>query len=72
MAGDGEMAARIVTDQMVKELAFAGTADEVRAEVERYDGMVQAAALAIPTAGLSDAEVWEQYERVMRTFGARE
>ena len=69
-AGDSAKAARLVTDEMVKELAFAGDPDEVRAQIARYEGMVDAAALAVPTAGLSRDEVWEQYERVMRTFGA--
>lgn len=70
-AGDREKATRLVTDEMVQTLAIAGTADEVRAEVARYEGMVDAAALAVPTAGLPPNEVWAQYERVMDAFGRR-
>jgi alkanesulfonate monooxygenase SsuD/methylene tetrahydromethanopterin reductase-like flavin-dependent oxidoreductase (luciferase family) len=67
--GDGDAAARMVTDEMVRELAIVGDADDVQREVARYDGMVDSAAFAVPTAGVAAAEVRESIRAILRVFG---
>jgi alkanesulfonate monooxygenase SsuD/methylene tetrahydromethanopterin reductase-like flavin-dependent oxidoreductase (luciferase family) len=66
--GDHAAAAEAVTDAMVEEMAVVGTADEVRAKLGRYEGLIDWPIL-MPPIGLDPTVSRGQIERIIETFG---
>lgn len=66
----GDTAAMIeaVSDPMIDLIGLAGTPDECRAAVKRYEGLVDEVVLYTPTLGLSRAEILANHRAVIETF----
>jgi alkanesulfonate monooxygenase SsuD/methylene tetrahydromethanopterin reductase-like flavin-dependent oxidoreductase (luciferase family) len=65
--GDGASAVAAVSDAMVATFALAGTPDEVRAQIRRWDGVVDSVALLTPS---DDATLEEIAANVVGTIEA--
>jgi probable F420-dependent oxidoreductase len=60
--------AEAVTDDMVEQIAIAGTPDECREQVQKWDGLLDLPILYTPTAGVSAARVMENHKLIVETF----
>jgi alkanesulfonate monooxygenase SsuD/methylene tetrahydromethanopterin reductase-like flavin-dependent oxidoreductase (luciferase family) len=60
--------AAAVTDDMVEQIAIAGTPDECRKQLEKWDGLIDLPILYTPTAGISSARVMENHRLLVETF----
>jgi alkanesulfonate monooxygenase SsuD/methylene tetrahydromethanopterin reductase-like flavin-dependent oxidoreductase (luciferase family) len=69
-AGDPFGAIELVTDEMVEELALAGTPDDVRSRLARYEGVVDFVMVYAPTFLLSPEEVVAEHTAMIDTFAA--
>jgi len=58
-----------VTDEMVDAIAIAGTPESCRAQLARYDGLLDHALLYPPTFGTRSDRVRENYRLIRETFG---
>jgi alkanesulfonate monooxygenase SsuD/methylene tetrahydromethanopterin reductase-like flavin-dependent oxidoreductase (luciferase family) len=59
-----------VTDRMIDALAVAGTVDDVRAGLRRYEGLLDHAILYVPSFQLSPARVRESALGLIEAFAA--
>jgi len=59
-----------VTDEMVEEIAVAGTPDECRAQLRHWDGLIDEALLYSPTFALPSSRVTENHNLLIETFAA--
>lgn len=57
-----------VSDDMVDQIAVAGTPDECRKQLARYEGIVDQAILYSPTFGLSPQRILENHRLMIETF----
>lgn len=60
--------AEAVTDDMVEQIALAGTPDECRDQLRKWDGLIDLPILYTPTAGISSARVMENHRLIVETF----
>jgi probable F420-dependent oxidoreductase len=60
--------AEAVTDDMVEQIAIAGTPDECREQLKKWDGLIDLPILYTPTAGVSSARVMENHRLIVETF----
>lgn len=70
LAGDAPGAVELVTDAMVDELALAGTPDEVRGKLARYEGIVDFVMLYAPTFMLPPEQVAAEHEAMIAAFAS--
>lgn len=68
--GDVPAMLREVTEEMVDELALAGTADEVREQARRYEGLVDTLILYSPTFAIGPDEQRANHEAMIAAFAA--
>ena len=61
--------AAAVTDEMVEQIAIAGTPDECRDQIRKWEGVVDLPILYSPTAGVRKDRVIENHELIVKTFG---
>ena len=61
--------AAAVSDEMLDQIAVAGTADECREQLKRYDGLLDHVLLYPPSVGINPERVKENYRLIMQTFG---
>ena len=61
--------AAAVTDDMVEQIAIAGTPDECREQIEKWNGVVDLPILYTPTAGVKAERVRENHRLIVETFG---
>ena len=61
--------AAAVTDDMVEQIAIAGTPDECRDQIRKWEGVVDLPILYSPTAGVRKDRVIENHELIVKTFG---
>jgi alkanesulfonate monooxygenase SsuD/methylene tetrahydromethanopterin reductase-like flavin-dependent oxidoreductase (luciferase family) len=66
--GDLDRAAAAVSDAMVEQFSLAGTPDDVRAQLRRWEGLVDAVALSSPTTGLTPEELRENCAAMRGAF----
>jgi alkanesulfonate monooxygenase SsuD/methylene tetrahydromethanopterin reductase-like flavin-dependent oxidoreductase (luciferase family) len=64
----GAMAAA-VSDEMVDEIAVAGTRDDCRAQLARYEGLLDHALIYPPSFGVRPERVRENYRLMREVFG---
>jgi alkanesulfonate monooxygenase SsuD/methylene tetrahydromethanopterin reductase-like flavin-dependent oxidoreductase (luciferase family) len=64
--------AAAVTDEMVDEIAIAGTPDEVRDQLEAWDDLAGHVILYTPSVGMKSGRVQENLDAIVDTFAARE
>lgn len=57
-----------VTDDMVEQIAIAGTPDECREQLQKWEGLIDLPILYTPTAGVSSARVMENHRLIIETF----
>jgi probable F420-dependent oxidoreductase len=69
-SADEQAAVEAVNDEMVDTLAAAGTADQVRKRLERWDGYLDTAVLYPASHLLSADEVIANHEAIRETFAA--
>jgi alkanesulfonate monooxygenase SsuD/methylene tetrahydromethanopterin reductase-like flavin-dependent oxidoreductase (luciferase family) len=60
--------AAAVTDDMVDQIAVAGTPDECREQLARYDGLLDHVLLYPPSFGVRHERVTENYRLIRETF----
>jgi len=60
--------AEAVTDDMVEQIAVAGTPDECRDQLRKWDGFVNLPILYTPTAGVKADRVMENHRLIVETF----
>ena len=60
-----------VTDEMVDEIAIAGTPDEVRDQLKAWEGMADHVLLYTPSIGLKSGRVQENLDAIVDTFADR-
>jgi probable F420-dependent oxidoreductase len=60
--------AEAVTDDMVEQIAVAGTPDECREQIKKWDGLVNLPILYTPTAGISGERAMENHRLIVETF----
>lgn len=58
-----------VSDAMVEQIAIAGTPDECREQIDKWDGVLDLPILYTPTAGVSAKRVMENHRLIVETFG---
>jgi len=58
-----------VSDRMVDLISIAGTADECREALSRYEGVVDEVVFYSPSFGLSREEILANHEAILKTFG---
>lgn len=58
-----------VTDDMVEQIALAGTPNECRDQLEKWRGVVDLPILYTPTAGVKPDRVRENHRLIVETFG---
>ncbi|MBI3250032.1 MAG: LLM class flavin-dependent oxidoreductase [Deltaproteobacteria bacterium] len=63
-----EKMAAAVTDEMVEQIAIAGTPEECREQLEKWDGLIGLPILYTPTAGVSSARILENHRLIVETF----
>ncbi len=61
--------AEAVTDDMVEQIAIAGTPAECREQLHKWDGLVDLPILYTPTAGVRAERVVENHRLIVETFG---
>jgi len=69
-SGDPVAAIDAITDEMVDQLALAGTPDDVRRKVSRFDGVVDFVMLYAPTFLLESDVVQAEHEAMIAAFAA--
>jgi alkanesulfonate monooxygenase SsuD/methylene tetrahydromethanopterin reductase-like flavin-dependent oxidoreductase (luciferase family) len=57
-----------VSDEMLEQIAVAGTAEECREQLARYDGLLDHVLLYPPSFGTRPERVKENYRLIMETF----
>lgn len=57
-----------VSEEMVDEMAIAGTPDECRAQLARFDGLVDVPLLYSPTFGIPEERIAENHRLIIETF----
>jgi probable F420-dependent oxidoreductase len=62
--------AAAVTDDMVEQIAIAGTPDECREQLQKWDGLIDLPILYTPTAGVSAARAMENHRLIVETFAS--
>ena len=67
-AGDNEAMHDAVTDAMVDAFCICGNPDDVRREVERYDGLADSVKLSPPTHHTADEDIRTSQRRILETF----
>jgi alkanesulfonate monooxygenase SsuD/methylene tetrahydromethanopterin reductase-like flavin-dependent oxidoreductase (luciferase family) len=68
MRGDYETMVRVVTDDMVAALAFAGTKDDVRAQVRQFEGLYDRLILGAPFFGVGPEETRANHDALLEVF----
>ncbi len=68
--GDFAAMAAAVTDEMIDEIAIAGTADEVRDQVKQWDSLADHVILYSPSIGMKGGRVQENLDAIVDTFAA--
>jgi alkanesulfonate monooxygenase SsuD/methylene tetrahydromethanopterin reductase-like flavin-dependent oxidoreductase (luciferase family) len=63
--------ATAVSDEMLDQIAVAGTPDECREQLKRYDGLLDHVLLYPPSVGVNPQRVKENYRLIAQTFGPR-
>ena len=58
-----------VSDDMLDQIAIAGTPDDCRTQLERYDGLLDHVLLYPPSVGIRPDRVKENYAAIMDVFG---
>ena len=66
--GDFAAMADAVSDEMVDEIAIAGTPDEVRDQLKLWDGLAEQVILYSPSIGLKGERVQENLDAIVDTF----
>ncbi len=66
--GDFAAMAAAVTDEMVDEIAIAGTPDEVRDQLKAWDDMAEHVILYTPSIGMRGGRVQENLDAIVDTF----
>ncbi len=61
--------AAAVTDDMVEQIAIAGTPDECREQIDKWKDVVDLPILYTPTAGVQADRVRENHRLIVETFG---
>lgn len=67
-AGDFAAMAAAVTDEMIDEIAIAGTPDEVRDQLKAWEGLAGHVILYSPSVGLRGGRVQENLDAIVDTF----
>ena len=62
--------AAAVTEEMIDELAIAGTADEVRDQLEQWDELAEHVLLYSPSIGIPGERVQENLDAIVDTFAS--
>jgi alkanesulfonate monooxygenase SsuD/methylene tetrahydromethanopterin reductase-like flavin-dependent oxidoreductase (luciferase family) len=67
----GDLAAmtRAITDEMIDEIAIAGTVPEVREQIKAWAPLADEVLLCAPSLGLSGARIQENLDALIDTFG---
>jgi alkanesulfonate monooxygenase SsuD/methylene tetrahydromethanopterin reductase-like flavin-dependent oxidoreductase (luciferase family) len=60
--------AAAVTDDMVEQIAIAGTPDECREQLQKWEGLIDLPILYTPTAGVRAEQVMENHRLIVETF----
>jgi len=60
--------AEAVSDDMVEQIAVAGTPDECREQIKKWDGLLDLPILYTPTAGVKADRVMENHRLIVETF----
>jgi probable F420-dependent oxidoreductase len=60
--------AAAVTDDMVEQIAIAGTPTECREQLQKWDGLIDLPILYTPTAGVAAGRVMENHRLIVETF----
>ena len=68
--GDFAAMAAEVTDEMVDQIAIAGTPDEVRDQLDAWKGLADHVLLYTPSVGLKAERVQENLDAIVDTFGS--
>ncbi len=68
--GDFAAMAAAVTDEMIDEIAIAGTPDEVRDQVKQWDSLADHVILYSPSIGMKGGRVQENLDAIVDTFAA--
>jgi len=68
--GDFSAMAAAVTDEMVDQIAIAGTPDEVRDQLKAWEGLAEHVLLYTPSIGLKGERVQENLDAIVDTFAA--
>lgn len=68
--GDFRAMAEAVTDEMIDEIAIAGTPDEVRDQLEAWRGLAAHVLLYTPSIGLKAGRVQENLDAIVDTFAS--
>ena len=66
--GDFAGMAAAVTDEMIDEIAIAGTPDEVRDQLKAWEGLADHVLLYTPSIGMKSARVQENLDAIVDTF----
>jgi probable F420-dependent oxidoreductase len=66
--GDFAAMAAAVTDEMIDEIAIAGTPDEVRDQLKAWDGLADEVLLYSPSVGVKPGRVQENLDAIVDTF----
>ena len=53
---------------MVEQIAIAGTPDECRAQLQKWEGLIDLPILYTPTAGVKAERVLENHRLIVETF----
>ena len=62
--------AEAVTDDMVEQIAIAGTPDECREQIKKWEGLIDLPILYTPTAGVRAERVLENHRLIVETFAS--
>ena len=57
-----------VTDDMVEQIALAGTPEECREQLKKREGLIDLPILYTPTAGVRSERVLENHRLIVETF----
>jgi alkanesulfonate monooxygenase SsuD/methylene tetrahydromethanopterin reductase-like flavin-dependent oxidoreductase (luciferase family) len=57
-----------VTDDMVEQIALAGTPEECREQLKKWEGLIDLPILYTPTAGVRSERVLENHRLIVETF----
>ena len=57
-----------VTDEMIDEIAITGTPDEVRQQMEQWQGLTETPLLYTPSIGMSPERSIENHALIAQTF----